>query len=350
MAASMLESSALNSFCESIAIMLSAGIQTDEAVHMLGENMEDTALKRGCDGVYAGLIAGKPLAASMEETGLFPRYAIDMVATGELSGRLENVLRSLAVYYDEESRLFERIRSNISYPAALLCIMSVILAFTVAIILPVFVEVFESLSGSMTAGSFSAVNASIAIGWIALAIVLVSTAIALVGAIASRTSSGRNFVIGAFQKLPLTRQAMYQLAVSRFTSVLATYTASGVDSDTTMKHALAMIEHPKLKGKVQAAYASMVDLDSAKSLAQALGDNEVFEPVYARMLRIGTHSGSIDEVLDRLSSTFFDDAIMQIDRIVDSMEPALAAFLTVAVGATLISVMLPLIGIMGSIG
>ena len=55
-------------------------------------------------------------------------------------------------------------------------------------------------------------------------------------------------------------------------------------------------------------------------------------------------------MLDRLSGTFFDDAVVQIDRVIDATEPALAAFLTVAVGATLISVMLPLIGIMGSIG
>ena len=63
-----------------------------------------------------------------------------------------------------------------------------------------------------------------------------------------------------------------------------------------------------------------------------------------------THLGSLDAALDRLSANFFDDAILQIDAAIDNIEPALAAFLTIAVGATLISVMLPLIGIMGSIG
>ena len=87
-----------------------------------------------------------------------------------------------------------------------------------------------------------------------------------------------------------------------------------------------------------------------KSLAQAVSESGVFEPVYARMLTIGARSGSMEDVLGRLSLTFFDDAIMKMDRLVDGVEPALAAFLTVAVGATLVSVMLPLIGIMGSIG
>ena len=68
------------------------------------------------------------------------------------------------------------------------------------------------------------------------------------------------------------------------------------------------------------------------------------------MLTIGTRSGSLDAALDRLSANFFDDAILRIDGAIDNIEPALAAFLTIAVGATLISVMMPLIGIMGSIG
>ena len=350
MATPPLESSALGVYCESVAIMLSAGIQTDEAVHMLGENLDDTGFKGVCDKVYAGLIAGKPLAASMDDTKAFPRYAVDMVAAGERSGRLENALRSLSLYYDEEARLFDKIRSNVGYPAALLCIMSIVLAFTVAVILPVFINVFESLSGNLTSGSFAAVNASIVIGWAALAITLVCAVVALVGFFLCRSASGRMSVLRAFERLPFTKQAMYQLALSRFTSALSTYIASGIDTDTALKDTLAMVDHKGLRGKLESAYRSMIDSSSAKSLPQAIRDSNVFEPLYARMLVIGSRSGGIDQVLDRLSTTFFEDAIVQIDSVVDSIEPALAAFLTVAVGATLISVMLPLIGIMGSIG
>lgn len=117
-----------------------------------------------------------------------------------------------------------------------------------------------------------------------------------------------------------------------------------------MKDALTTIEHRGLFAQVEQAYNAMIDPEQAKSLAQAISDFEIFEPVYARMLTVGTRAGSLDEVLDRLAGTFFDDAILQVDRVIDSIEPALAAFLTIAVGATLISVMLPLIGIMGSIG
>jgi len=98
------------------------------------------------------------------------------------------------------------------------------------------------------------------------------------------------------------------------------------------------------------ATESMVDLNSPRSLAQAISEFEIFEPLYARMLNVGMRSGSTEETLAQLSGTFFDDAVLQMDRLLNLVEPAFSAFLTIAVGATLIAVMLPLIGIMGAIG
>lgn len=364
----------VSSFCEGIAIMLAAGIQTDEAVHMLSENMGDTPLHHACDEVYRGLVSGRGLAASMRAAGgagadgaagspdpgqapaagtgcgaeapVFPAYAVALVGIGERSGRLENVLRSLAVYYDEEERVFAKLRASIGYPAALLCVMSVILALTVIGILPVFLGVYDELAG----GSFAAVGAAVAVGWVALVLTLAVTACALVGSAAVRTPRGQARILALLERLPVTRPAMYRLALSRFSAAASAYLASGADSNTAMREALRVVDHPVLHERLERAHDAMVDPARALSLSQAVTEFGVFEPVYARMLAIGSRAGSVDGVLERLSATFFDDAVAQIDRAVDAVEPALAALLTVAVGATLISVMLPLVGMMGAIG
>lgn len=350
MAKPKLDSAGISPFCESVAMMLAAGIQTDEAVGMLSEDIGDVALQATCESVYGRLCAGDTLAVAMKASGAFPRYAVDMVGVGEASGRLEEVLRSLGVYYDEEDRLFAKIRSSVGYPAALLCIMSIILAFTVIIILPVFEDVYVSMAGSLTDGSSGAVGVSVAIGWVALGITLICAIVAVGAAIACRSEAGRIAVMHLMEKFPATRPAMEQLAVSRFASALAAYTASGINTDEAMRRAIEVVEHEGLKAKATAAYGLMIDAESPRSLAQAISEAEVFEQIHARLLTIGTRSGSLDAALDRLSANFFDDAILQIDAAIDNIEPALAAFLTIAVGATLISVMLPLIGIMGSIG
>lgn len=350
MADTLLESTALSAFCGSIATMLSAGIQTDEAVHMLSENRSDSQFRRVCTQVYGGLIGGKSLAEAMEATGAFPHYAIEMVGAGESSGRLEPALHNLDHYYDEETRLFAKLRSSVSYPAALLCIMSIILAFTVAVILPIFVNVYENMSGSLTSGSFGFVGASIAIGWVALAITVIATVIVLVTMFVARNEAGREKIIAILERLPATHEAMYQIALSRFTATIATYVSSGINTENAMLSAMRTVTHVELKRKLQRAYETMIDPENPRSLVQAFTENEIYEPIYTRMLAVGNRSGSLDGILEQLSDTYFDDAVTQVDLLIGRIEPVLAAFLTVTVGGTLIAVMLPLIGIMRSIG
>lgn len=349
MADKLLESGAVSAFCSSVATMLAAGIQTDEAVHMLSENRDQSEFKRVCDAVYAKLIEGVGLADAMKATGAFPTYATEMVRVGETSGRTERVLRSLGRYYESEGRSFSKLQNSVGYPAALLCIMSVILAFTDIVILPIFSDAYSNMSGSLTSGSFNTVGISVAIGWIALVVVLIATVVALFVSLSARSESGRQRVIKLFESYPATRQAMYQLALSRFTSALSAFVASGVQEEEAMRQAMGTVDHTALKAKVDAAFASMTSIDNPRSMSQAIVENDIMEPVYGRMLLMGTRSGSTDDVLGHLSDIFFDDANVQLDSATDSVEPTLAAFLTIAVGATLIAVMLPLIGIMGSI-
>ncbi|WP_165171394.1 type II secretion system F family protein [Adlercreutzia sp. ZJ242] len=361
MATKMLESGVLSAFCESLAIMYSAGIQTDEALYLLGEDQQGAGARKGapedaggfraaCGDVYAALVEGKPLAKALELSGAFPTHLVSMVAAGESSGRLESVLWSLAKHYDEEDRLYAKTRSAIAYPAALLCVMSVILLFAAAVILPVFIDVYEGLSGDLTAGSFAYVNVSIIIGWAALAVTLLCTVLVLVGMAVSSTPGGREKLVHLLEKVPATRDPMRQIAIARFTAALATFISAGIDTDTAMQRAVDMVEHAELHDKLAQARDVMVDPAQGKSLPQAISESGVFEPMYARMLMVGSRTGSLETVLSSLSDTFFDDAVTRIDNVIDSVEPTLAAFLTVSIGATLIAVMLPLIGIMSSIG
>lgn len=349
MADKLLESSAISAFCSSVATMLAAGVQTDEAVHMLSENREKSYFKTVCDRVYTKLIEGVGLAEAMRESGAFPNYAVEMVHVGESAGRTERVLRSLGHYYDSEGRSFNKLKNSVSYPAALLCIMSVILAFTVIFILPTFANAYKNMSSSLTDGSSSMIAVSMVIGGLALAIVLIATLIALYITFCARSSSGRERVLKIFERFGATKQAMYQLAISRFTNALSSYIASGVQEEQALKQAMDTVDHPELTKKLQGVYSSMTNIDNPRNLAQAIVENDLFEPIYGRMLLVGTRSGATDEVLAQLADTYFEDANAQVDAAIDRVEPALAAFLTVAVGATLIAVMLPLIGIMGSI-
>ena len=69
MAQKLLESSALSAFCGSVATMLSAGIQNEEAVLMLAENRERSRFQEVCNTVYQGLVEGGSFSEAMKNSG-----------------------------------------------------------------------------------------------------------------------------------------------------------------------------------------------------------------------------------------------------------------------------------------
>ena len=137
--------------------MLAAGIQTDEAVSLLGENMEDGSFKRACNAVYARLIAGIALAPCKAPVV----FRSVVVAVGEVSGRLEPTLRVGRLLRRRRASVLENVEHRAPRRLAL---RDRHLAFTVAVILPVFVNM-QSLASGLAAGSFNAVGVAIGIGW-----------------------------------------------------------------------------------------------------------------------------------------------------------------------------------------
>lgn len=338
-----LTSADVSVFCEGMAMMLAAGIQVDEALSLLDIRRASARLSCVCEEAYRAVLSGCGLAEAMRRTGAFPRHAVDMVAVGERTGRLEQTLRRLTSYYDEESRVFAKVRTAVGYPAALLCVMAVIVAFTVWVVLPVFIRVYESMAGSLTAGSSAAIAASVVIGWVALIVTLLGAAATVAAVVASRTPRGNALLIKVLERLPFTRGAMEKLALS-------TYIASGVNDDVAMAESIKTIEHPQVRAHAEEALRLMEDAERSRGLSAAIAESCLFDALYARMIVIGARTGSVENVLAGLGETFFNEAADRVDRVIDSVEPLLAALLTIAVGTTLISVMLPLIGIMGSIG
>lgn len=346
----ILDTGTLGAFCDSVSTMLAAGIQTDEAVSMLAEDAHDSALGALYQEVYHGLMAGKGLAGAMEATGAFPAFCVSMVATGESSGRTEQVLRELASSYDSEAVLFERLRATVGYPAAMLCLMTVILAFTVFAVLPIFVGVYENLTGSLTEGSFGQVAVAMVVGWVALALCAVFAGLSLWCVVQARSPKGQARLMGFLRRLPATRDALYGLAFSRFASSLSVTVASGTNVDDAMADALATVDDPVLAEKLSRAHDLMVDGTDPHGLVQALGEVDILDPLYLRLLGASARTGGVDNALNQLSRALFQESEESLSGAVDAVEPVLSAFLTVAVGATLIAVMLPLVGIMGTIG
>lgn len=349
MANKQLESLAISVFCENMAMMLGAGIGAEEAAGLLGEDSTQGSFHDAAKSVQKFLLLqGGTLSEAVAQSGYFPAYVSDMIRVGESAGRIEQTLRSLAGYYASRSRLETKLKSAVLYPLVLLVLMAAILGVLLAKVLPVFAGVYTSLAGDLTSSSYGYIRVAYGIGWLALAVTMLVALVLIAATVASRTSKGLDTLKRVAEHLPVLSGIAQQLSLANFTEVLMIYVASGVDVDSAMEAAGKMVDNETVAQKVDACRRQMKE--KGVGLATAVYEQKLFEPLYGRMLVSGARSGSLEPVLERLTDLFSQDARMRIDRAVDRVEPFMSAFLTVTVGIALISTMLPLIGILGSIG
>lgn len=336
----------LSTFCGSIAMMLRAGISLSETSGLFSGNAADAALEKAAASMGNAMEQGSSFSDAAEATGVFPAYALGVFRVGEMSGRLDQTLERLSNYYDRQSRLHQRLRSSLVYPVVLLLMMCGVLAVLVFAVLPMFERVYTSLTGSLAASAYAYVLAASVIGRVSMVLAVAVSVILLALAWMARRATGRQRMQGWLERAPGTRKAAWTLAVAQMTSSLATLLSSGIDEDAAMGLCLEQIGHEKLKSELGQCREEM---QQGKGLADTLMRHSVLPGLYGRMLVSAAETGNLSSAMERIAQQMEEDAEAQLSDLIDRIEPILIGFLTVSVGLTLLSVMLPLLGILSAI-
>ena len=345
MAQKILSQMEISAFCGSIAVMLRSGFSADRAVALFAEDTPGLPGK-AASSMLASMDMGAGFADAAGETGMFPEYALGVFRTAELSGRLDGALERLADYYERQHTLTLRLRNTLTYPVALLFMMCGVLAVLVFQVLPMFERVYRSLTGSLAASAYAYVIGAAAISRVSLILACCVSVLLLALAVLISFPGGREKLRGPMERSVLTRNASWLLAVSALMDTLSTLLASGMDPDSAMEIALEQTEHSRLKAVLGGCLEKQ---RQGESLASALCGGGVLPGLYGRVLLGGAESGNLEQTMSELSRRLGRDAEEALSGLIDKTEPVLIGFLTVSVGLTLVSVMLPLLGILGAV-
>lgn len=336
----------ISAFCESMAAMLDAGIDISEAVSLLKQKGKQGILNQGLDIMEESLKEGMNLSASMAQSGLFPDYALRMVEAGEATGKSEEALKTLSDYYASAHGLRQKITSTIVYPMAMIFLIIIVLFLMLKKVLPAFEGVYQTLTGSLSQSSYHYISYAFVFCRVVLVFMLALVFVILACLLLYRTGA-KDFVLRVLKLLPGADAILENLALYRFTSAFGVYLSSGFAQDDAAQKAKEMAEYGPVADRIGKAQEEM-----AKGNGFAMAANEacLYEPVYGRMLIPAERSGNIEEALSRLSDLLSQSVTALSDRLLSSLESLLSGVLMIAVAAALLSVMLPLIGIMNSIG
>lgn len=337
----------LSGFCMQVSILLKSAVPLYEGLSVMAEDAADPRERKILTAMSDKLRMGFPFSEAVTEAGCFPSYVSQMVILGERTGTLDVTMEHLSGFYEKEYRLGENLRRAITYPAIMITMLLVILFVLFTRVMPIFSGVYEQLGTSIP----TAAQAAIRFGGILSGAALVFAAVMILAFFTIRLTSRpgqKNSLSARLLSFIKTHSGIARLsALRRFCSVMAMTLRCGMDMAEGCRMAASLVDNASVLPGVMACEK---ELEAGKAFYDSIEPSGLFSGFDLQMIRIGSRAGQLEAVMRRLEEDYDERSADALDSLIARLEPAIVSVLAVAVGLVLLSVMLPLAGILSSIG
>lgn len=335
-------STEVSSFCGQMALILSSGVSAAEGINIMVEDSKDRSEKEILQQIYDRLLETGSLGLALEETQLFPPYMVKMISIGETTGTLDEVMSAMETHYSREAYIRSSVKSSLLFPMIMICMMIIVILILLVKVMPVFNQVFIQLGSEMTGFSSALLHIGNVLGRYSLIFIAAAAVIAAVLIFCFRSGRLRK----AGYRFKSTKAILESIASCRFASALSLTLKAGLTQDAALElvSGLSADEHFRKKLESASEYIS-----KGSSLIDSVIAAGIFTGVHARLARIGEKTGRPDSALEQIASLYQQDTDERISRLLSVIEPVLVVVLSLIVGVILISVMLPLLGIMSGL-
>lgn len=334
------------SFCSQMAIILKSGISSIEGITIMLEDVSQENEKQLLLQIQETLMQTGSLYEALAAAGVFPAYLLNMVQIGEQTGKLDDVMDSLANYYEKEASLAQTIKNAVTYPLIMLMMMTLVILVLITKVMPVFNQVFEQLGTQMTGFSRIILNIGIFINAHAIIFFGILAALVIFVIFLIKSSKGQSLFRSFADKFASNRDLSQKIAAYRFSNGMALTLSSGLTPEECLNLASELTEQASFRNKLEQCRASV---SQGNDLCEVLLEQGIFSGTYARMATIASRTGVLDEIMDKIAAQYEEDIDARISGMIAAIEPTLVIILSVIVGIILLSVMLPLMGIMSGL-
>lgn len=342
----ILQEDQLSALCMEISMLLGAGMTMEYGLLSMAENEKNEEIKGLLMEICGHMEDGMTFRQALVETGVFPTYFCDMVNIGEQTGNLEGILGELHVFYTNKEALYTSIKAAVVYPFIMVAMMLVVLLVIVVKVLPVFSQVYHELGSEIPSVVEGIIQGGRVVSVVAIAVFAVIVVVGVVSFLYERFGNGKKLFDYETFLMKKTKLG-FLIAKSRFASVLAMAFSSGLETEYAMDLANHFVEEETLKQKIMVCKE---EIAKGESLPDALEQTGLFDSVKLGILTMGFRSGKQDIALKTIADRYTQEAEKKTASLVSAVEPVLVVSLSIIVGVILLMVMMPLLGIMSTLG
>ena len=372
-------SKALTTFTRQLSILQDAGLPILRSLKILEEQQEPGTFKNCLINTCEEIEGGSTLSEAMSKSPkAFDRLFVNMIKAGEAGGALEVILRRLAEFQEKGQTLKRKIKGAMVYPVVVIMVSFAILAGIMIWIVPKFIAIFEDFDAELPGMTLLLIWVSeMFVHWWFM-IPLIPTAIWLMVKMLRKFPLGRQGWDQFLLKLPIFGQIITMNILARTTRTLGTLVASGVP----ILEALNITRETAGNEPFERLYGSITEsIREGESIAKPMKENAscgynpicgffwfffvggpiglmlymrcvrkpIVDALAINMIDVGEETGELDTMLNKIADNYDEQVSVLTESLVSLMEPLMIIFLGGMIGFIVISLFMPMIGLINSL-
>jgi type IV pilus assembly protein PilC len=334
-------------FTRQFSTMISAGLPIARALEVLAEQSTNDSLKKILYDVLRDVEGGAPLSSALTRYPkvFSPTYQA-LVKAGESSGKLDDILKRLAVTMESDRDLKAKFKSAMIYPAIVMIAMVGVFIMLMVFVIPKLSAMYESLNVElpiMTQIMITVSDFMVDRFYVVIAVV-VGVGFALRAFL--RTAEGRELISTIAFTLPVFGKINRQRDMTMFTRTLGLMISSAIPIVEALKIVANVVSSTQYK---QGALEAASVVEKGNSLSEYFKHNKHFPPLVSQMVSVGEETGQLDQVLDKVANYFHGEVDNSVAGLSAALEPIILVMLGGMVGIMIISIITPIYKITTSI-
>lgn len=327
-------------FSRQFAVMISANVPIVESLVILIEQTSNFKLKQAVAEVAFEVTAGSLLSDSLgKHPRIFDNFFINMVKSGEASGKLDEVLEYLADQTERSYDTASKVKGAMIYPVFVLIAMVV-----VGIVL--MVKILPSLTGMLQESGMDLpvttkiiiATSDFLVNYLWLVIVLVIGLVFLVR-LYLKTDKGRRNWDSLTLRIPIFGKLVNYVVLTRFTRSLGTLLKGGVTITKSLEVVSGVVSNKVYEDIILRTLQSIKD---GNPLSTVMNAESIVPKMVPQMISVGERTGKLDVVLDSITGFYTREADKMLANLSSLMEPIIMVIMGIGVGIMVAAVIMPM--------
>jgi len=330
-----------------IATLFEAQVSVLRIFRLLSSESENPVMRKNLSIIADDIQAGNSISQSLaKHPKVFSDFYVNMVRSGEESGKLSETFSFLADYLDRTYEMTSKAKSALIYPAFIVVVFIVVMILMFTMVIPKISSILEESGQEVP--FFTKIVMGLSNFFVDYGIfLLVFFIIGLFFMFRfGRTESGKKTFSRFKISVPYIGSLYKKLYLARIAGNMNTMLISGVPIVKVIENTSKVVDNVVYRDILNEAAISVRE---GKSLSDSLGGSGEIPNIMVQMVKIGEETGELGLILDTLAKFYEREVNNSVDTLVSLIEPALIVSLALGVGILLTSVLIPIYNISSAI-